>query len=158
MLECAIAKEIQHQTCFVVLSRNARMIITSLHRMTNGWSGKGPLKVTWSNPLHKQGHLEPVAQDCVQSAFEYLQGWRLHNLPKQPVTLTVKTVVPDVQSQLPVFQFVPIASGPGTGHHWEEPHFFLFAPSLQVLLYIDNIPLSLLFSRLNSSSSLSLSS
>jgi len=30
--------------------------------------------------LLKQGHLKPVAQDCVQVAFEYLQGWRLHNL------------------------------------------------------------------------------
>lgn len=25
--------------------------------------------------LLKQDHLEPAAQDCVQAAFEYLQGW-----------------------------------------------------------------------------------
>ena len=35
--------------------------------------------------LLKQSQLEPVAQDHVQAAFEYLQGWRLHNLPEQPV-------------------------------------------------------------------------
>ena len=35
------------------------------------WRSSGP------NPLLKQGHLEPVAQDHVQMAFEYLQGWIL---------------------------------------------------------------------------------
>ena len=28
----------------------------------------------------EQGHMQHSAQDCVQSGFEYLQGWRLHNL------------------------------------------------------------------------------
>jgi len=28
----------------------------------------------------RQGHLKPVAQDCVQVAFENLQGERLHHL------------------------------------------------------------------------------
>lgn len=28
-------------------------------------------------PLLKQGHLEPVGQGHVQTAFEYLQAWRL---------------------------------------------------------------------------------
>ena len=32
----------------------------------------------------KQDQLEHVVQDCVQSVFEYLQRWRLHNLPGQP--------------------------------------------------------------------------
>lgn len=31
----------------------------------------------------KQGDLEPVAQDLVQTDFEYLQTWRLHNLSSQ---------------------------------------------------------------------------
>jgi len=35
--------------------------------------------------LLKQGHLEQVAHDHVQMAFEYLQRWRLHNLSEQPV-------------------------------------------------------------------------
>ena len=37
-------------------------------------------------PLLKQGHLEPICPGPCP-AFEYLQGWRLHNLS---VTLTVK--------------------------------------------------------------------
>ncbi|KAK4823251.1 hypothetical protein QYF61_000218 [Mycteria americana] len=36
-------------------------------------------------PLLKQSHLETVAQDPSQTAFEYLQGRRLHKLPGQPV-------------------------------------------------------------------------
>ena len=57
-------------------------------------------------------------------AFEYLQGCGdeyLHNLPGQSVPVLGhphrEKVFPDVQKDPPVFQFVPIASGPGTGHH-----------------------------------------
>ena len=44
----------------------------------------------------------------------------------------------------PMFQFVPIASGPVAGHHWKEPGSISFAPSLQVFIDIEKIPLSLL--------------
>jgi len=37
-----------------------------------GW--KGPLWVTQSNPLLKQGHPEQAAQDCIQVGLEYLQS------------------------------------------------------------------------------------
>jgi len=47
-----------------------------------GW--KGPLWVTQSNPLPKQGHPEQVAQHRVQAGLEYLQRRRLHSLPGQP--------------------------------------------------------------------------
>uniref|UniRef100_A0A8B9Q4U4 Transmembrane protein 19 n=1 Tax=Apteryx owenii TaxID=8824 RepID=A0A8B9Q4U4_APTOW len=71
--------------------------------------------------LLKQGHLEHVAQDPVQVGFEYLQGWRLHNLSGQPVPVLChphsKEVFHYVQLELPVFQFVPIASCPVTGPH-----------------------------------------
>lgn len=71
--------------------------------------------------LLKQGHLEPVAQDHVQMAFEYLQGWRLDNFSGQPVPVLghpySEKVFPDVQTEPPVFQSVPITSGPVTGHH-----------------------------------------
>ena len=74
-----------------------------------------------SNPLLKQGHLGPVVQEHVQMAFEYLQGGRLHNLSGQPVPVLSnphsKKVFPDVQTGPPVFQFVPIASGPVSGHY-----------------------------------------
>lgn len=35
-------------------------------------------------------------------------------------------------------------SCPVTGHHWKEPVFVLFAPSLQMFIYIDEIPWNLL--------------
>jgi len=78
------------------------------------WRSSGP------STLLKQGHLEPVAQDHIQMAFEYLQGWKLHNPLGQPVPVFSnprrKKVFPDVQREPAVFQFVPIASGPGPGH------------------------------------------
>jgi len=43
-----------------------------------GW--KGPLWVTQSNPLPKQGHLQQAAQDLVQGGLEYLQRRRLHSI------------------------------------------------------------------------------
>ena len=113
-------------------------------------------------PLLKQGHLEPAAQEHIQTASEYLQGWRIHNLPRQPVPVLdhphSDKVFPHVQREPPMFQFVPIASGPVTGHHRAEPGSIYLAPLLQVLINTDEIPLSLLFSRLNSLSSFSLSS
>ena len=42
-----------------------------------GWKGL--------TPLLKQGQLEQVAQDSVLSGLEYLQRWRLHSLPGQPL-------------------------------------------------------------------------
>ena len=72
------------------------------------WRSSGP------TPLLKQGHLGQVASDHVQIAFEYLQGWRLHNLSGQPVPVLghphSKKVFPDVQREPPVLQFVPTAS------------------------------------------------
>lgn len=32
------------------------------------------------HPCSRQGQLEQIAQNCVKSDFEYLQGLRLHNL------------------------------------------------------------------------------
>ena len=57
------------------------------HRITEsrnvrGW--QGPLWVTQSNPLPKQGHPEQAAQHHVQVGLEYLQRRRLHSLPGQP--------------------------------------------------------------------------
>lgn len=53
---------------------------------------------------------------------------------------------------------VCITSCPVGGHHWKELGSIFFAVSLQVLLYIGNVPLRHLFSRIRSSNSLSLSS
>lgn len=55
-----------------------------------------------------------------------------------------------------VSQVVSIASAPITGHHWIEAGSVLVAPSPQVFIDTSKMPLSLLFSRLCSSSPLSL--
>lgn len=103
-----------------------------------------------------------VTQVCVHTAFEHPQGWRLQNLSGQPVWVLdhphSQKVFPDAWS-VPMFHFVPSASAPATGCFWEE-HFCTpspLHPSLQVLICIVEMPLSLLF-RLNSPSSPSCSS
>lgn len=45
-----------------------------------GTSGDHPFQ-----PPARQGHLEPMTQECLQVGFECLQNGRLHNLPGQPV-------------------------------------------------------------------------
>jgi len=62
----------------------------------NGCYWKEPLSggLLVQPSLLKQGHLEPIAQDHVRTASEYLQGWRpatsLVNLCQCLVTLIVK--------------------------------------------------------------------
>jgi len=64
-------------------------------------------------PLLKQGHLQQATQDLVQADLEYLQRRRLHNLPGQPVPGLChpqsEEVLPRVQRELPMLQFVPVA-------------------------------------------------
>jgi len=70
--------------------------------------------------LLKQGYLELVVQVNVRTAFKYLQRWRLNTLSGQPVPVLrrphSKKVFPAVQMAPPVFQFVPVTSGPVTRH------------------------------------------
>jgi len=72
-------------------------------------------------PLLKQGHPEQAAQDLVQAGLEYLQRRRLHSLPGQAVPVLrhpqSEEVLPHVQLELPVLQFVPIAPCHVAGHH-----------------------------------------
>ena len=71
-------------------------------------------------PLSKQGHLQQAAQDLVQAGLEYLQRRRLHNLPGRPVPVLHhpqrEEVLPHVQTELAMLQFVPIAPYPVAGH------------------------------------------
>ena len=63
--------------------------------------------------LPEQGHLQQAAQDLVQAGLEYIQRRRLQNLPGQSVPglrhPQREEVLPHVQTELPVLQFVPIA-------------------------------------------------
>ena len=94
--------------------------------------------------LPKQGHLQQPAEDLVQVGLEYLQRRRLHNLPGQPAPVLRhpqrEEVLPHVQTELPVPQFVPIAPSPVTGHHWKELGPMLLTPTLQIFVGIYKVP------------------
>jgi len=79
-----------------------------------GW--QGPLWVTQSNPLPKQGHPEQAAQNRGQAGLEYLQRRRLHSHPGQPGPglrhPQREEVLPHLQLELPLLQFVPVARSP----------------------------------------------
>jgi len=72
-------------------------------------------------PLSKQGHLEEAAQDRVQVSFEYVQRRRIHNLPGQLIPVLrhpqSREVLPHVQMEVAMLQFVPVAPCSVTGHH-----------------------------------------
>lgn len=110
----------------------------------------------WSCPitLLRQGHLEPVSQDSVQVALEYLHEWGSCNLPGQPVPVFdhphSKKVFSDVHTEPPVFLFLSIASCPVTGCHWKVSDPVWLAQSFLVFISTDKVPPALLFSRLNS--------
>jgi len=92
----------------------------------------------WSSPnsLLKKGHLEQAAQDLVQAGFEYLQRRRIHNLSGQPVPVLrhpQSEVLPHVQMELPMLQFVPIAPCPVAGHYWKESGPILLTSTLRYL-------------------------
>lgn len=95
-------------------------------------------------------------------AFEYLQEWKLHNFPWQPVPVLSPPwngkVFPDVQREQSASQFVPFASGPVTGHHWEVLAPSSLHPCIRCLYTWVRHSLCLLFSKLNRPSSLSFSS
>jgi len=79
------------------------------------WGSSSPI------PLPKQGHLEQVAQDLIQAGFVHLQRRRLFSPSGQPVPVLChpqrEEVLPPVQLELRMLQFVPIAPCPVTGHH-----------------------------------------
>ena len=85
--------------------------------------------------LPKQGHLQQAAQDLVQVGLEYLQRRRLHSFPGQPVPglhhLQREEVLPRVQLELPLLQFVPVAPCPVAGHYWKEFGPIHLTPTLE---------------------------
>jgi len=89
------------------------------HRML--WVGRDLCGSSSPILLPKQGHLQKAAQDLVQVGLEYLQRRRIHNLPGEPVSVLCHSqreeILPHLQTELPVPQFVPIAPCPVTGHH-----------------------------------------
>jgi len=95
-------------------------------------------------PLPKQGHPEQAAQDRVQVGLEYLQRRRIHNLPGQPGPglryPQREEVLPPVQMELPLLQFVPVAPCPVAGHHWKESGPVILTPTLKMFTGISKVP------------------
>ena len=111
--------------------------------------------------LPKQGHLEKAAQDLVHVGLEYLQRRRIHNLPGQPVPGLChpqsQEVLLHVQVEFPMFQFVPVAPCPVTGHHWKESGPILLTPTIKIFINISKVPSQASFLQPKQASSLSLS-
>jgi len=127
-----------------------------------GW--KGPLKAIQSNPCHEQGHLQldEVTQSLVQPDLGRLQGWGIHHLAGQPVPgphhPQCKTLLPSIQSESSLFQFKAItlvlllqALLKSLSPSFLQAPFKYWKAAVRC-------PQSLLFSRLSSPSSPSLSS
>ena len=94
-------------------------------------------------PMPMQGHLEQFAQDLIQAGFEYLQRKRIHSLSGQPVPglrhPQREEVLPHVQLELPLLQFVPVAPCPVAGHHWKESGPILLTPTLQIFVSFSKV-------------------
>jgi len=74
--------------------------------------------------LLQQGHIQLVAQDCVQMGFEYSGDGNstasLGNLCQCSVTLTMRKCFLMFGRNLLVFQFLLIVSGLIREHHWKK--------------------------------------
>ena len=94
--------------------------------------------------LPKQSQLQQAVEDLVQAGVEYLQRRRLHSLPGQPVPVLRhpqrEEVLPHIQTELPLLQFVPIAPCPVAGHHWKESGPILLTPTLKIPISIYEVP------------------
>lgn len=122
-----------------------------------GWGCQGSLEVIWSHPLHKLGHPELLVQHYISELLNISEDGdfttSVGSLCRCSVTLTVWIFLA-VQVDAPVFQFVPlfwILSLRTGGRTCFHP----LCTQVWIFIYIDEIPLSQLFSRLNSSSFLS---
>lgn len=104
----------------------------------------------WLSQKHKMVEVVIISQGClvqppcsswdIQSCLPRIMlQWllnisedRLRGIPGQPVPVVShhhgENVFPDFQGESPVFQFVPIGSGPVAGHHWEEFLSYLHCP------------------------------
>lgn len=113
------------------------LIKDGCHRIREGWR-LDPQRSSGPSPLFKQGHLDPLIQDQLQLFFLNIStdtpplSWAICASAWSTSQQEVFPVA-DIQRK-PVFQFVPTASCPASGHHWEVVVSILFAPSLQVLL------------------------
>lgn len=89
----------------------------------SGW-GRKDLKVIFSNPSALVGAHR--AGPCLSGSY------------KSPRVMTANSL-PYVQMEPPMFQSVPVAFSPGTGHHWKECGSVCLTPCLQTPVWIVGI-------------------
>lgn len=126
-----------------------------------GW-GCGPSPWVWvtdTEPESKQSWQMPLAHPSAQagSARATCPGPRARGSWVSPGTETAQPLQTTcasarsrsqqqhlfyVQMRFDVVQFVPIAFGPVTGHHWVEPGSFFSFPPIRLFIEIDKTPLS----------------
>ena len=116
-------------------------------------------------PCSEQGHLQldHVVQSSIQSDLKCLQEWDIHHFSGQPVPVPLqlycKKFLPYILSKSLPFKFETISPCPVTTQPAKESvPFFFIAPSLDTEMPLSGLLGAFFFSRLNSSSSLSLSS
>jgi len=98
--------------------------------------------------LLNQSAREYTTKDSVQMAFKCSQGRRLHKFLNLQHLLShshSKDIYSHFQSDSLCFSLF----GPIAGHHWKASGPILLTLSLQIIKHIDQITLSLIFSRLN---------
>jgi len=123
LTDCCQVYKGRHTTIQVFAMRDPISVLWS-HRSQNHRMlgiGRNLYGSSSPTPLLKQGHLQQTAQDCIQAGLEYVRRRRLHKLPGQPVPVLRhhqrEEVLPHVQTEFPLLQFVPIGPCPVAGHH-----------------------------------------
>ncbi|KAK4831485.1 hypothetical protein QYF61_017986 [Mycteria americana] len=90
-----------------------------------------------SPPLHH------VPKHLIQTSFKYLQGWRLHHFPGQPVPMLDNPLgeekFPNIQSKPPLAQLEAISSCPIACYLGEETDPHLATPSFQAVVESDEV-------------------
>lgn len=99
----------------------AVLSLSLFHRISDWLRPKGALQVNCSNHPAQAGPPRACFPKPCPDGFG-ITPWKVHNLPEKYVPVLShchrKKLFPDIQKEPPVFLFVPIAPGPGTGHHW----------------------------------------
>ena len=108
-----------------------------------GWGWKGPLEVFWSKHPAQAGPPKASCPEPWPDGFSICPGMEIPQPPRaicpRAQSLTpVKKCFPMFRWKLPCFNLCPLSLSV-TGHHWKQPYCILFAPTLQVLKYIDKI-------------------
>lgn len=131
------------------------------HRVREWLSLEGTSGDQLSNAPLKQEHLKQVAQNHLKIAFKYLQEWKFHYLTGQPVLVFSpahsEKVSSGVHREPPVFQLVPLPLVLSLAISERSLVLAFLHVPFRYLYILVRPSLSLLFSRLNSHSTLSLS-